>query len=390
MLIATSVNAQVEIAVDDVEAVPGETLSFALRLKCEPDRWKGMEFNIELPEGMAYTSNSTTNTTRWPGGAFTMGSLKILGASLSNNKITGNDFDEIGTFEFTVNSGMELGNYQAKITNFLIVDADDQTETIDELIFNIHVVAHHLVILDELSTTLPSNANDVNVTVKRTIKANQWNTIVLPFEMTGEQVKTAFGEDVMLADFDSYVTEKDASDNITKIIVKFNTVASDNGMEINHPYLIKTSSNVSEFTLGPVDIAPDEENAAVEYDNGLTGRRRHVYGGLYGTFHTETVIEEFGLFLSDNQFWYSTGLTKMKAFRAYFFFEDILSDVENAGAKIRFNVDDTVTNVNGINNDDIIDGNVYSVQGLLMGKNVKWESLPKGIYIVNGRKVFKN
>ena len=57
------------------------------------------------------------------------------------------------------------------------------------------------IVLDELSTTAPEDASGVDVRVKRTIKAGDWNTICLPFAMTEEQCKAAFGDDVELADF---------------------------------------------------------------------------------------------------------------------------------------------------------------------------------------------
>lgn len=55
---------------------------------------------------------------------------------------------------------------------------------------------------------MPEAAEGVNVRVKRTIKANEWSTLVLPFAMTAEQVKSAFGNDVQLADFTGVETEE--------------------------------------------------------------------------------------------------------------------------------------------------------------------------------------
>ena len=45
------------------------------------------------------------------------------------------------------------------------------------------------------------------VRVKRTINANEWSTICLPFAITAEQVKGVFGDDVQLGDFTGAVYE---------------------------------------------------------------------------------------------------------------------------------------------------------------------------------------
>ena len=57
------------------------------------------------------------------------------------------------------------------------------------------------VVLDENSTEVPASASNVDVQILRTIKADEWSTICLPFTATGEQVKQAWDEDVQLASF---------------------------------------------------------------------------------------------------------------------------------------------------------------------------------------------
>ena len=78
----------------------------------------------------------------------------------------------------------------------------------------------------------------------------------------------------------------------------------------------------------------------------------------------------------------------MKAFRAFFDFLDILTDVEdNAGAKIAFLVDNTPASIEGLaTNGSISNGAVYTVGGQLIGRNVDERQLKKGVYIRNGKK----
>lgn len=63
-----------------------------------------------------------------------------------------------------------------------------------------------------------------------------------------------------------------------------------------------------------------------------------------------------------------------------------MSDVETAEAKILVEVDGEATDIVGIPVRNYAEGDVYTVQGLYVGKNVDVKRLPKGIYIVNGKK----
>mgnify|MGYP002624333869 CR=1 FL=1 len=256
--------------------------------------------------------------------------------------------------------------------------ADSKGENLDDVEFTIHITEYRTV-LDENALTIPESEENANVRVRRTIKANEWSTICLPFAMTEAQVKTAFGEDVQIADFVDTQSTYDDADNVVGISIAFEDVTA---IAANHPYIIKVSSPITEFTVDNVDIDPAEEDALIEVDNGLTGRRRVVYGGFYGTYHAQTTLEEFSLFLSDNQFWYSTGKTKMKAFRAYFVMADVLTDVEGAGARISLQFEEETTTGIREKGRTMRDGKTYNLQGQHV------EKPRKGLYIRDNRKIF--
>ena len=110
--------------------------------------------------------------------------------------------------------------------------------------FNIKVTKR--VVLDESSTVAPSAAEGVEVQVKRTINADEWSTICLPFAMSEEQLTATFGSDVELADFISWTSQEDGDGAIVAINVSFAKVTA---MEANHPYIIKVSEKVDEFTV---------------------------------------------------------------------------------------------------------------------------------------------
>ena len=95
------------------------------------------------------------------------------------------------------------------------------------------------------------------------------------------------------------------------------------------------------------------------------------------------MLDEFTLFLNGNKFWYSTGQTKMKAFRAYFQFLDVLAEVENAsGIKIWVNPDDA-TGIDNVNANLNHSEATFNLAGQRVGKDYK------GIVVTKGKKALR-
>lgn len=279
-----------------------------------------------------------------------------------------------------------------KIEDIILVRVDGAKSKPDNSTFTITIgpKADSRMILDETSTVKPEAATGVDVRVRRTLTADVWNTIVLPFSMTSQQMAEAFGDGVQLADFTgceaTYANEDDYYASAIKV-----SFSDASAIEANHPYIIKVKEPISEFTVDGVDINP-EEDLSVNRDEYRTGSGTkkdpyvYHYNSFVGTYMANTDVPELTIFLNGNKFWYSTGLTKMRAYRAYFDFYDVLADVEGAESKISFVVDGEATDIMGILAPRYVEGDVYNVQGLHVGKDVDMNRLPKGIYIVNGKK----
>mgnify|MGYP002525317855 CR=1 FL=1 len=391
-----------ELVIGNVTVPQGGTMEFQVGYRFTSTSDKvGFTFSLGMPEGITLEKD-TDGEPVYVKDATSIAKLNIVCAGEGN--FAGQPANESATIKgsegilltltLKANASLPVGStHTVNVTNATFqerVGGSVKDITLDDFSFIVTIgePLDSRTVLDETSTVAPTGATG-DVRVKRTIKANEWSTVCLPFDMTEVQVKTAFGDDVQLADFVDYDIEEDTDENIIDISINFDNVPISGGMEANHPYLIKVGTPVTEFTVDNVDVDPDEDNAVVEYDNGKTGKKRVVYGTLYGVYRAETVIENQGLFLNSNKFWYSTGLTKIKAFRAYFILEDVLSNVENASAKIRFNIGDESTYIDGLTDKQNLDG-VYTVQGQFVGNNVDMKQLHKGVYIVNGQKVIIN
>ena len=221
---------------------------------------------------------------------------------------------------------------------------------------------------------MPTSAIDVNVKVMRTINANEWSTICLPFAMTAEQVTTAFGDDVKIGDFDGYDTTEGDGGVVLAISMKFKQVTA---MEANHPYVIKVSSKITEFAVDGVDLVPVENPVWVK-----------TSGEMVGTYVAETVIPSGSMFLSGNKFWYSVGNSKMKALRAYFHLNDVLPDLNGLepAARVYLAFEDETTEIDATlikSNEESGNDGWHTLDGR------KLEKMPtkKGVYVANGRKV---
>ncbi|MBR0048273.1 MAG: hypothetical protein IJP74_02995, partial [Prevotella sp.] len=105
-----------------------------------------------------------------------------------------------------------------------------------------------------------------------------------------------------------------------------------------------------------------------------------------GSYVPMTIDEEC-LFLSDGKFWYSTGKTAMKGYRAYFYFQDVLADYSGSASSARISMrfdDGTTTGVGSIDNGETASDSYYDLQGRKIEKPVR-----KGLYIRGGKKVVK-
>lgn len=249
---------------------------------------------------------------------------------------------------------------------------DSKQNSVDMAVCEVTVVPATRM-LDEASTEAPLAAAQANVTVNRPLTAGKWNTLCLPFAMSKSQMQTALGNDVEVAAFAGYKCEKNADGQVTSITVNFNDVEE---MEANHPYIVRTSSDVTEFTVENVEVVPAENPATVIGDTDTEAR-----GSFIGTFVAETTVPDKCLFISDNKFWFSTGKTKIKAFRAYLDLQDVLP--MSASSRIQMAVGGEATDVRELTLQHPENGKYYDLSGRQVAEDAK------GLYIVNGKKHLK-
>jgi len=379
LAIAGMVSAQNALVVDDFTLPQsGGKIAVGLTLD-EADVYTSYQFKIETPTGIGYVVDASDDvecelgdghaashnaTAHWNSserllavGVASMSSALLKGQNIALQIPVDATTAEVGTvLSFTVKG-------------ITFIKQSGTKENLTDVTFNVTIgePADTRTVLDENATVAPSAATGVDVRVKRTIKADEWSTICLPFAMTTEQVKAAFGDDVRLGDFQG------CEENGEKVNVKFTEATA---IEANHPYIIKVSAPVSEFTVDDVDISPEDEPTIAKDEMKVT-KTIYLYNNFIGNYVNGTKVDEYGLYLMGGKFWYSKGNVNVKAFRGYFVFDTIDVDYDTARMDITFDDATGIKNVGHAANAE----KYYDLSGRVVSKP------GKGIYVRNGQKM---
>lgn len=294
------------------------------------------------------------------------------------------------TYTFSVKPGKTyyLYNFGSKIGFYGFSFEKSATEPkVDEFIFN-----------DNQTNTIKATEDGhvAKVTVNRKMTAGIWTTCVLPFSLNVHQVDAIFGD-----------TYKSGNENGTQILY-FDRVEGNKIYFVRHayntivagkPFLIKPTKDVTSINTAEIPDYPyvTIENTKPEdwcTGNGYTWASSYSYG--------MTVKEGDGFISKDGLFKNFVGKDgTLKGFRGYL----KRLGTQEAGAKpIMLQVVNS-SNVDGDNGettgieDLIIDadgqlmpanGKVYNINGQLVSEDANsFQSLPSGIYIINGKKYIK-
>lgn len=373
------------LTVSDVDVPQGGQATIEVGCEFDTD-YTAFELQIALPEGLSLL----TDEDGYPVIEKTFDTNHVLTGNLlpsnGNYKVTCRSMDNISIpnsgilFRVTVhaNAELELGaNLAASITACEFTRTTDSNgESLEDVDFTVHITEFR-TILDETSALMPEAETNANVRLNRTMKAGVWSTICLPFDATGEQVKSAFGNDVELAEFKAWSSEEDDEGAIVGINVEFASVNADDGIAANTPMIIKTTTDVTSAVFDDVTLDPEDEPFV------QVGRKSSERAYFYGTY-VSTLVPEENVFLRNNKFWYSTGKTTTKGYRGYFEFKDVLDAYYDvAGVRFSFFLDDVKTSVEGLENESVKNGGdeIYNLGGQRLGR------VQKGVNIVNGKKV---
>ena len=349
----------------------------------------GFMFIVDLPEGLSLVEDENTPGYPWY-------DEKVTAISRLSVTTTPTGFAATPkTAEATINGNsgllmrlkvaadaeLEVGSkYTAtlKEVSFNVRDEEFNVtkKPVGDVTFNI-TIDDNRIKFDENADALPvyTAGEKGNVRMTRTINANRWSTICLPFQLTKAKAEAAFGSDVQLAEFTGFSTTYEDEDTPvpSSITITFTPyeLKGTKPMKGGVPYLIKTSKDIESFEADDVTLfaAVTDVEKADDYDTP----------GKFTGSMVKTVVPANGLFISDQNFYYSTGNTAIKAFRGWFELGAVLDKETEFGVKMY--IDDIETGIDALRVKDAT-GTIYDLGGRKVAKPSQ-----SGVYIVNGKKV---
>lgn len=222
-------------------------------------------------------------------------------------------------------------------------------------------VDYPIVDLAEESANDLKTLDNTYVKLNRTLVADKWNTLCVPFAISEEEIKANFGEGTLVEKLDA---------------VNGNTVnfADATSIEAGVPYLIKPTVAGTTYTFNGKDViaeAPKTEGNADVTFQGIYSPTDITNGG---TVKAAGVTE-------DGKVLFVNADSQTKAFRCFFTISDNAT-ISPTMLKISIKGVETAINSIVMGNSNAADNAIYNLQG----QRVNGNSLTKGIYIKNGKK----
>lgn len=294
------------------------------------------------------------------------------------------------TYTFSVKPGKTyyLYNFGSKIGFYGFSFDEDETKPMEEeFTFND----------DQTNTIKATEAGHVaKVTINRSMKAGVWTTCVLPFSLNVHQVDAIFGD-----------TYKSGSENGTQILY-FDRVEGNKVFFVRHayntivagkPFLIKPTKDVTSINTAEVPDYPYVTIENTEPADWCTGNG-YTWASSYS--NNMTVREGDGFISNkDGSFKNFVGDSgTLKGFRGYLKRLDTQACAKPMMLQVvsSSNVDADNGGTTGIENliitadGELMPANnrVYNINGQLVSEDASnFQSLPSGIYIINGKKYIK-
>lgn len=249
----------------------------------------------------------------------------------------------------------------------------------------------------------PHNEKNVDVTLNRTFYKNYWNAICLPYSINRRQIEKVFGDGTMVV-LMNYI------DTAKKKVMFIEHVNQD--IIAGYPYLIfptnktdndkKDHSVINSITTRATFGEADSPLFSVGTDGNTYPFTEPMQSDALvfkGTFINTTLNE--GSYVVTNKGVLSRipkdGM-EIKPYRSYIYFNRVTANakaisLQNMNVNGFENDEDNTTGIENLLFESGIlthSADVYSIDGqLVRSKALNFNGLPKGVYIVNGKKYVK-
>lgn len=205
----------------------------------------------------------------------------------------------------------------------------------------------------------------VDVTLKRKLYTDEWNSLCLPFPLSAAQIAELWGDGSKVAIL--------TGDSETKLSFSI----CDN-IEAGKPCLLDPKNvNTTDHTyeIKGIDVSTWENNSDLQYIVGSTRMK--------GFFSPTTIKIGSYVIGEANKVYHLVSDMKANGFRCYF------EDVSGKNRQLTWGIDDNTTGIDGtfVAPQAPKVGNIYTVNGQLVRRNSTAAGLAPGVYIMNGIKL---
>lgn len=313
---------------------------------------------VPMEVSIATESPSTKDANRWNFGGKDI--KWILKSSANGTYTLGyQDSDAYSTaFVYTLNGAIAT-SYEEPAATFESESVSAQWKVSKEAPKN------QAVTLDETQNYVRPTftGSHVDVTLKRKLNKNEWNTLCLPFPLSAAQIAELWGASTKVAIL--------TGDSETKLSFSF----CDN-IKASKPCLLNPERVNQEHTYEIKDIEVSTwNNSDLQYIVGSTRMK--------GFFSPRTIMKGSYVIGEANKVYHLVSDMEAKGFRCYF------EDVPGRNSQLTWGIDDNTTGIDGtfvaLQAPKV--GNIYTVNGQLVRRNSTAAGLAPGVYIMNGIKL---
>lgn len=247
------------------------------------------------------------------------------------------------------------------------------------------------LVLDEDETLDDSrNLTKATMVFHRTFTRGEWNSLILPVDMTADQVKAAFGANAKIARFnrleDKWIyflpVEPDADGNMLKANIPYIIKPTKEPTAVNRTYNVggENTKHINGLVYTMTGIVyeglPNLQQEDIKFTSGMTH---------YGSYTNPTVVpaDSYILHRSGDMVHTAVEHSSIKSYRTW------LRETTPSGETLQMRVeqnDGPSTGIKVIEETAKNANAVYNVSGMRMNSS-NTNNLPKGVYIINNKKV---
>ena len=246
-----------------------------------------------------------------------------------------------------------------------------------------------LELSDEVNYTATADKEYTVASYVRNFENTEWQSLYLPFGLDYADWNADF--DVARIN-DVHQFDNDGDGQIDDTQLEVIILAEGSKTEANVPYLIKAKA-AGEYTLSAKDVLA---KAAAPYQHDMTSwNTRFIVNGTYEGVAAQDMFDKKFFALENGVLNQAAEPTALKGYRWYLSVEDRAGNQDSSIKSISLRIVDENGNITGVDeiemsqsNGSVWPADIYNLQGKKVKANANsLQGLPKGVYIVNGKKV---